>query len=326
MAWMLLHVVLAVLGTWLARTYALKRQLVDQPGERRSHSVATPRGGGIAIVITVLLGCCWLGIVWPDHRVLLMAHATGLLLVAGVGWLDDHRPLSPWPRLAAQATSGLILAVAIQATTQAWLPAIAAFLLVMVLVNVWNFMDGINGLATSQAALVAAGLAVVMVPGPVTWLAVGLFAATCGFLPFNFPKARIFLGDVGSGALGYGVAGLLTGAFSFTAIPWPLLFLPLAAFLVDAGFTLLGRILRRERWWAPHVSHLYQQLARSRRSHAQVTMAYALFTLTGAFIMSAGVNLSLTGAMVLTTGWYVMATCIWLIYNKEYWVGNGERP
>ena len=325
-AWMLLHFALAALGTWLARAYALKHRIVDQPGERRSHAVATPRGGGIAIVITVLIGCGWLGMHWPGHRVLLMAYATGLLLVAGVGWMDDHRPLPAWPRLAVQAMSALILAAAIHVTTQAWLPSIAAFLLVMILVNVWNFMDGINGLATSQAALVAAGVAAVMVPGPVAWLAMGFIAATCGFLPFNFPKARIFLGDVGSGALGYGLSGLLAGTFLFTPFPWPLLFLPLAAFLVDAGFTLLGRILRRERWWAPHVSHLYQQLARSRASHTQVTMAYALFTLAGAFIMSAGVNLSLTGAMVLTAGWYSIAACIWLIYNKEFCVGNGERP
>ena len=324
--WMLAHFVLAAVGTWLARGYALKRRLVDQPGERRSHVVATPRGGGIAIVVTVLLGCGWLGMAWPEYRALLLAYAIGLLLVAGVGWLDDHRPLSPWPRLAVQALSGLILAVAIHASTQAWLLSVAAFLLVMILVNIWNFMDGIDGLATSQAALVAAAMAVAMVPGPFTWLAAGLFAATCGFLPFNFPKARIFLGDVGSGALGYLLAGLLIVALLASAVPGPLLLLPLAAFLVDAGFTLLGRMLRNERWWTPHVSHLYQQLARGRAGHKLITVAYAAFTLAGAFIMFASVNLSLTGTMILTVGWYVMAACIWVMANKEFCLGNGARP
>ena len=323
---MLVHLVLAALGTWLARVYALKRQLVDQPGERRSHSIATPRGGGIAIVVTVLLGCVWLAVAWPEHRLLLLAYAIGLLLVAGVGWLDDHRSLSPWPRLAVQATAGLILAAATHFTTQAWLPSIAAFLLVMVLVNVWNFMDGIDGLAASQAALVAGGIALVMVPGPFSWLAVGLVAATCGFLPFNFPKARIFLGDVGSGALGYLLAGLMVAALLSPGVTWPLLFLPLAAFLVDAGFTLCGRMLRGDRWWTPHVSHLYQQLARDRAGHKLITVAYAVFTLAGAFIMFTGVNLSLTGAMILTTGWYVMATCIWVMANKEFCMGNGAQP
>ena len=326
LAWMLLHFVLAAFGTWLARAYALKRQLLDQPGERRSHAVATPRGGGIAIVVTVLLGCGWLGIAWPEYRVVLMAYATGLLLVAGVGWLDDHRPLSPWPRLAVQAISGLILAIAVQVTTQAWLPSIAAFVLVMVLVNVWNFMDGIDGLATSQAALVFAAIALVSAAGPLTWLAAGLFAAACGFLPFNFPRARIFLGDVGSGALGFTLAGLMVGALLLAPVRWPLLLLPLTAFLVDASFTLLGRMLRGQRWWAPHVSHLYQQLARSRASHMQVTLAYALFTLAGALLMIASVNLLLTGAMILTMGWYVMATCFWVITNKEFCMGNGARP
>ena len=316
--WVLAHFVLAAVATWLARGYALKRRLLDQPGERRSHAVATPRGGGIAIVITMVMGCVWLGIVWSGQRLFLSAYVAGLALVAGIGWLDDHRPLTPWSRLAVQAVAGLILGLGTYASTQAWLPGIAAFVLVMVLVNVWNFMDGINGLATSQAILVATGISAVLAPGPLVWLAVGLSAAACGFLPFNFPKARIFLGDVGSGALGYLLAGLLVASFHSSQVPWPLLILPLAAFLVDAGFTLLGRMLRKERWWTPHVRHLYQQLARSRASHLQVTLAYALFTLVGALIMVAGVNLSLTGAVILTIGWYMMAICIWMSANKEF--------
>ena len=316
--WVLAHFVLAAVVTWLARGYALKHRLLDQPGERRSHAVATPRGGGIAIVVAVVMGCVWLGIIWPGQRLFLSAYVAGLVLVAGIGWLDDHRPLTPWSRLAVQAVAGLILALGTYVSTQAWLPGIAAFVLVMVLVNVWNFMDGINGLATSQAILVATGISAVLAPGPLVWLAVGLSAAACGFLPFNFPKARIFLGDVGSGALGYLLAGLLVASFDGTEVPWPLLFLPLAAFLVDAGFTLLGRMLRKEPWWTPHVSHLYQQLARVRASHLQVTLAYALFTLMGVLIMATRVNLSLTGAVILTTGWYVMAICIWFSANREF--------
>ena len=325
LAWMLVHFALAAVGTWLARAYALKRRLVDQPGERRSHAVATPRGGGIAIVIVVLLGYGWLAMAWPEHRLLLGAYATGLLLVAGIGWVDDHRPLSPWSRLAVHALAALILALAILASTHTWLTAVAAFVLVMVLVNVWNFMDGIDGLATSQAALVAAGIALVLAPGSLAWLAAGLFAAACGFLPFNFPKARIFLGDVGSGALGYLLAGLLVVSFQYARVPWPLLCLPLAAFLVDAGFTLLGRMLLGEPWWTPHVTHLYQQWARACSSHVQVCVAYALFTLLGMALMLAGVNLSLTGAIVLSAGWFLMTLGIWMFAKKGTSMGKGAQ-
>ena len=133
------------------------------------------------------------------------------------------------------------------ATGSAWL-AVAACVLAMVLTNVWNFMDGIDGLAASQAVLVAAGVALVA-DGPVQWLALALLAATMGFLPFNFPKARIFLGDIGSGALGYTLAMLVVVAAGRTPPGrdrwswWPWL-LPLSAFLLDAGLTLLGRMVR----------------------------------------------------------------------------------
>src|SRR5690606_7576504 len=163
-----------------------------------------------------------------------------------------------------------------------WL-ALLALGLVPVLVNVWNFMDGIDGLAASQAALAAAGLALLAGEGPAVLPALALSAACLGFLPFNFPRARIFLGDVGSGALGFALAVLVVllpsdaptddrvGVLLLAA-------LPLSAFLVDATLTLSGRIVRRERWWTAHVEHAYQRFAVRAGSHAPVTMAYAAWT------------------------------------------------
>lgn len=264
----------AAAATWMARYYALRGNLMDQPGERRSHTVATPRGGGIAIVLVVCVAGLYLMARQASANVLGLAFLSGLLIVAAIGWWDDHRPLSPWLRLAVQAVAALILAAGAGWQSGHWMPALVAFGAAMVLVNVWNFMDGIDGLAASQAGLAASAYAGVLT-GEWRVLAMALVAACLGFLPFNFPRARIFLGDVGSGALGFALAGLLAAAL--LAVPparAPLLILPLCLFLVDAGFTLLRRILRGEQWWAPHVTHLYQMAAR-RFGHVVVTMVYA---------------------------------------------------
>ncbi|WP_334179940.1 lipopolysaccharide biosynthesis protein [Pseudoxanthomonas sp.] len=264
-------------ATWVARRYAMRGNLMDQPGERRSHHVATPRGGGIAIVLAVVVSGLYLGLRQASVDPLLIAFLPGLLIVAGIGWWDDHRPLSPWLRLAVQAVAALILGVGAGWQSGHWFPVLLAFGAAMVLVNVWNFMDGINGLAASQAALAALAYAGLL-SGEWRWLALALLAGCLGFLPFNFPNARIFLGDVGSGALGYVLAGLIVAAIADNApiATMPLLLLPLCAFLVDAGFTLSGRMLRREKWWTPHVGHLYQMGAR-RFGHTAVTSVYMAF-------------------------------------------------
>lgn len=273
--WLLAGLALGGLGTWLARGYALRRELIDQPGERRSHVHATPRGGGISIVLVLLLAMLALALRAPAHATVLALAATGLLLVAGIGWIDDHRPLSAALRLVVHVLAAGLLCFGLW-QAGAGIPDLAtAFVAVVVLVNVWNFMDGINGIAASQAALVAATYAVFAAQGPVLWLGLALAAAACGFLPFNFPRARIFLGDVGSGALGYALAGLLAmSSLRADAATRMLLLMPLLPFLLDASLTLSSRILRRERWWQPHTQHAYQAWAR-RRGHGRVTVAYA---------------------------------------------------
>jgi UDP-N-acetylmuramyl pentapeptide phosphotransferase/UDP-N-acetylglucosamine-1-phosphate transferase len=308
MSWLLLHFLVAAVVTWLARHYALRSNLMDQPGERRSHQVATPRGGGISVVVALLVGGAWLWWRAPAGELMLPAFLTGLLLTAGIGWWDDHRPLSPWLRLAVHGIAAMILAVATYRTTGSWMHGAAAAVFVMVLVNVWNFMDGIDGLAASQAALAAIAFTLALT-GPWSWLGAVLLAACCGFLPFNFPKAHIFLGDVGSGALGFALAGLLTAGLSFSAVAWPLLLMPMSAFLVDASFTLVSRILRRQRWWTPHVEHLYQRLSR-RVGHLSVTVIYGLFALVTLALILVLSNVTLSTAMIVTTAFYLVALAL----------------
>jgi UDP-N-acetylmuramyl pentapeptide phosphotransferase/UDP-N-acetylglucosamine-1-phosphate transferase len=281
-----MHFLVAFAGTWLARRYALRRALIDHPGERRSHAQPTPRGGGVGVVVALLAALGGLAWAFPSERWLLLAAATGLLLVAATGWVDDHRPLAALPRLAVHALAAALLGGALAAHgASPWL-CVGSALLALVLVNVWNFMDGIDGLAASQAALAAGGYLAVAGGGVAGWLAASLLAGSLGFLPFNIPSARVFLGDVGSGALGFAIACIV--ALLALQLTWEsrgLLLLPLVAFGVDAGLTLASRIVHKQRWWEPHVTHAYQRWAR-RCGHAPVTLAYAGWTLAAVVLMA----------------------------------------
>jgi UDP-N-acetylmuramyl pentapeptide phosphotransferase/UDP-N-acetylglucosamine-1-phosphate transferase len=269
-------------ATAWARAHARRNGLLDAPGERRSHAVPTPRGGGIGIVLVALFVSAWLG--WREGGVLWWCVSAGLSLVAGAGWWDDHRPLPAWPRLLAHIAAGACLAVGLWMQGAEPATVTLAFLLVPVLVNVWNFIDGIDGLAASQALLAALGL-VCILSGPGQLLALAVAAACAGFLPFNLPKARIFLGDVGSGALGFLLAALIAmGSEQRMPWSWPLLLLPVAACAIDSSLTLLWRASRGEPWWRPHVQHLYQRLAR-RFGHPAVTMLYAGWTTVAIALM-----------------------------------------
>ncbi|WP_024890201.1 hypothetical protein [Luteimonas huabeiensis] len=312
--------------TWLARRYALWRRLLDEPGERRSHAVATPRGGGIAIVLSLspLLG--WLAVApsAPAPRGYWLAVCAGTALVAFIGWWDDHRPLSARRRFAVHLVAGALLGAAVAGAGGHWLAASAAFVLAVGLLNVWNFMDGINGLAASQAAIAAAVCGSLAADPDLRLAAWALAAACCGFLPFNFPRARIFLGDVGSGALGYLLAALVArGLFDRhanatepqSALLWlALLSVPLGAFGLDASLTLLRRMLRGEAWWRPHVQHAYQAWAR-RVGHARTTLAYAAWSGAGglAAIASYRSDLPFGFMMVAIVVWQVAGGLLWFV-------------
>ena len=263
----------------VAIAYARRRGLLDLPGQRRSHRVPTPRGGGIGIVLaaclTVPLALWRLPAAWPPA--VCVALEAGLLAVALVGWVDDHRSLSVRPRLLVQllACAGFSVAMLWHALPWGWLP-----LLVLAggwSVNLHNFMDGIDGLLAQQALFVMTGLAVLAAfAGQAALACAGacVVMAVAGFWWFNRPPARIFMGDVGSGALGFLV-------FAFTALLWrtqavllwPALILS-SAFVVDASLTLLLRILGGRRWHQAHREHLYQWLVRRGDSHALAGARY----------------------------------------------------
>jgi UDP-N-acetylmuramyl pentapeptide phosphotransferase/UDP-N-acetylglucosamine-1-phosphate transferase len=306
--------VASALGSAWAIGHARRRGMLDAPGARRSHASPTPRGGGIGIVVACLMACAWLaareGAAW-------LPVGAGLALVAGAGWWDDHRPLPAWPRLLAHAIAALLLGLALLWQGAGHWVALAGVLLALGLVNAWNFMDGINGLASSQALLCAAALAWVSPPAA-GMLAIVLAGACLGFLPFNFPRARVFLGDGGSGGLGYMLAVLLASAFTaHPPVSWPVLLLGPLAMLVDSGLTLGWRIRRGERWWQPHVSHAYQRWARA-RGHARVTVGYALWTAAALGFMLAVLNGAVAVRLAVAAAWALCCLLAWRWLQRAY--------
>jgi UDP-N-acetylmuramyl pentapeptide phosphotransferase/UDP-N-acetylglucosamine-1-phosphate transferase len=268
---------------WLA-TGALipilrRRDVLDRPNARSSHLAPTPRGGGIAVIGAVLLAWIVLGKTGLVGSTVTGA-SLGAVILAVVSWIDDLRGLSPGVRLLAQAVAVLIGVLALpearnglEARLGPALYDTAVGLVWMWWINLFNFMDGVDGLAASEAAAIGAGLLLFALIGKgadpqMALLAAGLTGAAIGFLLWNWSPAQIFLGDVGSVPLGY-LSGFLLLDLANRG-RWKIaLILPLY-FLADATITLLRRLLRGERVWEPHRQHFYQRAVRSGLGHAAV--------------------------------------------------------
>ncbi len=293
-AWLLATaLVSAFLLTALLRRYGLLRNVMDVPNARSLHTSPTPRGGGMAIAVVVLAA---LPLLWWRGALstpVLWATVGGGGLVAMVGWLDDQAHVGVrWRLLAHFVASSWALAwlggpppLGLPGWEAGFGPfAFALTLLYLVwLLNLYNFMDGIDGIAGIEALTVCLGGVVLyrLSPGGGSEASVPLLlaAAVSGFLGWNFPRARIFMGDCGSGFL-----GLLIGIQSVQAgwlaaeLFWGWLIL-IGAFVVDATVTLLGRLVRHERVYEAHRTHAYQRAALRLGSHVPVTLAFGAVNL-----------------------------------------------
>jgi UDP-N-acetylmuramyl pentapeptide phosphotransferase/UDP-N-acetylglucosamine-1-phosphate transferase len=314
----------ACLGTRALIPLLRRAAVLDRPNERSSHHIPTPRGGGLAVIAASLAS--WLVLIAAGMApITLLAVIAGAGALAAISWLDDLRGLSPAVRLGAQGAAvalGIVAAMPGGAVFQNWLPPgldmAAAALLWVWFVNLYNFMDGIDGIAGSEAAAIGIGLALFavtgvghdpalaapgsVIPGGVIPGAV-IAAAAIGFLVWNWAPARIFLGDVGSVPLGYLLGFLLLAAAARGH--WKIaLILPLY-FLADATITLLRRLVRGERIWLPHREHFYQQAVRRGLGHAtvvrRVIAADAILIGAGwaAENLSGGIGLAVAAATVL---------------------------
>ena len=274
-AWLLVGIV---------RRIVLARGVLDHPGERSSHAVATPRGGGLGLLLAALGVWTWQAARSSTFGIPLTV--LGATLVAFVGWLDDRRGLPVRTRLAIHVISALFVGwLAASAEEAGWLGVLLfvwwTFWTVSS-INLVNFMDGINGLVASQVAVFAVSLAAFgPVDGSTSFYAITLAAACVGFLPWNFPRARIFLGDVGSGGLGYLVPALALLVMQEQGIDIVRAHLPLLPLFGDATATIVRRWRRGERLTQAHRSHLYQRLANGRLSHGAVTGIYVVVALLG---------------------------------------------
>lgn len=318
---------LAYLGVAAIRRWAARGALLDVPNERSSHVRPTPRGGGLAIVLVTLGGWLLLGLWYGANARVLVGYFVGAALIAGISWLDDLRGLSNRLRFGVHIVGAMLAVAALGWWQQVTLPLLGTvplggvglpvtLLWIVGLTNAYNFMDGIDGLAGSQAVVAGAGWALwgVWQGQPlVAGLGTLVAASSLGFLGHNWPPARIFMGDVGSAFLGYTFAVLpLLAAPAHSHLPLAAAIL-LWPFLFDSGFTFLRRWRQGENVFAAHRSHLYQRLVLAGHSHRRVTLLYIAFAL-GA-VLAAGIWLASHATIPLS--FLASYLALWLYVRKS---------
>ncbi|WP_454864993.1 MraY family glycosyltransferase [Pseudomonas rhizophila] len=316
--WLLLPVLAISWGlTLVLRRYALSKSLMDVPNERSSHKVATPRGGGLAIVVSFLLSL-------PVLESLSLMPAPALYsllgsggLVAVIGFADDHGHIAARWRLlghfvaalwALYWLNGLPPVILFGITVDmGWFGTILALIYLVWMLNLYNFMDGIDGIASVEAITVCLGMCVVywaignldLVAAPLM-----LSVAVAGFFFWNFPPAKIFMGDVGSGFLGMIFGGLaIQASWSDPKLMWSWIIL-LGVFIVDSTWTLLSRLINGKKIYEAHCTHGYQHASKISGSHLKVTLCVMLINLLWLLPISIGVGTGgLDGASGLLLSW-----------------------
>ena len=272
--------------TAFVRRYALHTNLLDHPNDRSSHTVPTPRGGGVSIVVSFLLLMLAMGVLGLIEQRLAIATLGAGAGVALLGFLDDRSSLPARVRFAGHAAAA--------AWSIGWMHAIPAVpilghtvdlgfagpalcaLFIVWMINLFNFMDGIDGIASVEAITTSLGGALLWwLTGHGNGWTVAVVFASCvaGFLIWNFPPAKIFMGDAGSGFLGLMVALLSLWCGQATPVLFWSWFILIGCFMVDATTTLVRRVRRGERFFDAHRAHAYQYASRRAGRHLPVTLA-----------------------------------------------------
>jgi len=277
----------SVAGVRMAIRVSQRVGMMDVPNERSSHSLPVPRMGGVPMVAAAALAFGgWVLLAASDANVQRELPYTFLFALAMflLGFYDDLRDLSPLFRFLVQFISALLLLVFLAPLLPeislwewvlpkwAWVVPVAFWAVWML--NLYNFMDGIDGLAGGEAVVASSFFFLVFSwYGHSGWAVANLVvaAASTGFLVHNWPPAKIFMGDSGSAFLGafYGMQSVV--AALSTPVPFPVLVLPFANFILDTMFTLFRRLNRREKWYHAHRSHFYQRMTDLGLTHGKVT-------------------------------------------------------
>lgn len=318
-----------------ARDFALRRALLDRPNERSLHTTPVPRLGGVAIVLA-----CYavlpLALRESSEPHALWPWLLTALPVAALGLLDDLRPLPAGLRLLIQVgvagafcatlTSPVELAItpALSMSVPAPILVIGGVVFLVALLNIYNFMDGMDGLAATQAVGAALAFATCCLASgheDLALLSVALLGAASGFFVHNAPPAKLFMGDVGSTFLGFSFAAMTLLGVARPVHPLalsPALF-ALAPFLLDGSFTLLRRLSRGEKIWQAHRTHLYQRAVATGLQHHDVLVRYAAWTAFGLITAAADVHTAGRFTWLLALGHALSFVAVWR------WVCTRER-
>ncbi len=317
-------------GTGLVIARARHGAWLDQPGPDRMHSSPVPRGGGVGFVLGwLLLGLLPAIVVVQAGAGHIAAawQAAGLVLVATVGWADDHSGLPVWPRLLAHGLAGVCVAVAwhggiTEPTQPAWIAT--AFVLVAVStvasINLHNFFDGADGLLALHALVVMIVLAFLAWHVDHAALAIScaaLAAGIAGFLPRNIAPARVFMGDVGSGVIGFAIAASSVVALRDGVLTLPQILILLSGALLDTVPTLLRRVVRGERFWLRHREHLYQWLLHSGWSHGRTATAWLCWNLLVALPALSVARSWPAADWLVATIVYAFGMSLWILLKRR---------
>ena len=281
--------VFSITVTGFFQKYALKHSLIDVPNERSSHLISTPRGGGLSIVLVILICIGVLFLTGQLQKDIAIAVGLGGFFVSLIAWIDDHQHIPALWRAMAYAIAAVFSVYSLGGFTHLQLGSyllplgmignVLAVVWIVWMTNLYNFMDGTDAIAAIQAMCVG------LLAGILFWLegqyglamvCFVIMASSCGFLFWNWPPAKIFMGDVGSCTLGFcfGVLtmiGEIEGTVSFAV--W---FILLSIFICDATLTLLMRIIKGEKWHDAHCSHAYQRWVQMGASHKSLALSVLL--------------------------------------------------
>jgi len=297
----------------LSRFSPLK--ILDAPNDRSLHQTPTPRTGGIAIVLTIL--AVWALQTWQYDMPEAMGWITiAALLVAGVSFVDDLRELSPLIRIVVHGIAAALLIAGGLVMFGGWVGMLFTWVGIIWMLNLYNFMDGMDGFAGGMTLFGFGFLACAgWLQGANEYALFSLLiaAAALGFLVVNFPPAKIFMGDVGSATLGLLAAGFSLWGIHLALFAWWFPLLVFSPFVVDATVTLVRRMINRERIWEAHCSHCYQLLVQMGWGHKKTVLVEYIFMITAgaSALLALKFNNNVVTAVVLVV-WAVIYSVVLL--------------
>lgn len=301
--------------TWRFCDPASRFHILDHPNERSLHARSTPRSGGLAILIAIIVSAATVSLFHPLRD--LAAITASIFMVAGVSFLDDRYSIAPGYRIVVHILAAAVILYGgfylqkLEVLGMSWqwpyaMGAVISLLYIIWMINLYNFMDGMDGFAGGMAV---SGFAVFAVLG---WMAdhdvffiisLIIAASSAGFLVFNFPPARIFMGDVGSSTLGVLAATLSLWGAKDNVFPFWAAVLVFSPFIMDATVTLLRRLWRREKIWQAHKTHYYQQLVQAGWGHRKTVLVEYLIMLSCGIVAVLCLQASVAIQVVILAGW-----------------------